>query len=244
MIPRLLATWDALSVTPVLWLTFTLMAYIAALWLYRRCDSNPLLLPVLTAVIVVVGALLLTGTPYPVYEQGTELLIFFIGPATVALAVPLYGQLPQLKRMWKPVCVALLAGSVTAIVSSVGIAWVLGASLETMLSLAPKSATTPIAMEVTRVVGGLPSFATVAVAITGISGAIMTSWLLALVGIKDPVVKGFTLGLTAHAIGTARAFQFGERAGASSALAMSLNGILTAILVPILLALAGLFHFG
>lgn len=244
MSTRLPLTWETLSNTPVMWLAFTLIAYLAALRLYRHFNSSPLLLPVLTAVVVVVGTLVLTGTPYAVYERDTVLITFIIGPATVALAVPLYGQLAQIRRMWRPVCVALLAGSVTAIVSAVGIAWLLGGTLETLLSLAPKSATTPIAMEVARVTGGLPSFATVAVAIAGISGAIMTGSLLAWLRIDDPVVKGFSLGLSAHAIGTARAFQYGEREGAASALAMSLNGIATAILVPVLLALMGLFRFG
>jgi len=244
MVARFHDTWQALSGSPLLWLSYTLLVYLAALRLYRLKGSHPLLLPILTSVLVVLATLWATGTPYEQYEQATQFLVFCIGPATVALAVPLYTQLPQIKRLWKPVAVALLAGSLTAIVSAIGIAWVLGGSMETILSLAPKSATTPIAMEVARITGGLPSFATVAVALTGISGAVMAAGLLSLLRIEDPVVKGFTLGLTAHAIGTARAFQLGDRAGAAAALAMSLNGVATAILVPIVLALLGLFRWG
>ena len=241
MSERIQMMWAYLGSSPVLWLTFTLLCYLAALQLYRRCNSNPLLLPVLTAVIVVVAVLMLTGTPYSVYAKSTQFLSFLIGPATVALAVPLYTQFTRLKRIWWPVCVALTVGSATAVLSAIGIAWAFGATVETLLSLAPKSATMPIAMEVSLLTGGLPSFTTVAVAITGISGAMMAGSLLKLFRINDPAVEGFALGLSAHAIGTARAFQGSEMAGAFAALAMSLNCIATAILVPLLLALAGYF---
>ena len=195
----------------------------------------------LTGVVVVVGVLLLTGTPFEHYASGTDFLIFLIGPSTVALAVPLYSQIRRLKRLWLPITVALLVGSITAIASALGIGWLFGASVETLVSLAPKSATMPISMEVSRVTGGLPSFTIVAVGITGIGGAIMTGWLLRLLRITDPVVHGFTLGLSAHAIGTARAFQVGDTAGAFAALGMSLTGIATAFLVPVILALMGWF---
>ncbi len=233
--------WAYLAGSPLLWLTATVLCYLGALVVYRRCGSHPLLLPVLTAVIVVVALLVLTKTPYPVYAESTRFLTFLIGPATVALAVPLYGQLGRLKRVWLPVCVALLAGSLTAILSAIGIVWLLNGSAETLLSLAPKSATMPIAMEVAQLTGGLPSLTTVAVAITGITGAIMAGSLLRIFRISDPAVEGFALGLCAHAIGTARAFQRNETAGAFAALAMSLNGIVTAVLVPVVLVLLGFF---
>jgi len=233
--------WRAAGVflagTPILWLTVTLLAYVVALRVYRHSGGNPLLLPVLTAVVVVVAALLLTRTPYPVYAGSTQILFFLIGPATVALAVPLYNQLERLKRLWWPVTVALLAGSLTAILSAIGIAWFLGASFETVLSLAPKSATMPIAMEVAGVTGGLPSLTTVAVALTGIAAAMLTGGMSRMMRIDDPAVQGFALGLTGHAIGTAQALKLDETAGAFAALAMGLNGIATALLVPVVLAL-------
>lgn len=225
------------SDAPILWLTVTLVVYIATLSLYRHYNSHPLLLPVLTSVIVIVSLLLMTGTSYEEYARATSVLTFLIGPATVALAVPLYGQMARLKRMWRPILVALMAGSVTAIISAVGIAWLLGGSLETMVSLAPKSSTMPIAVEVARVTGGLPSFTTVAVAITGVFGAVAALNLLNLFGIREPAVQGFALGLTSHAIGTARGFQASDTTGAFAALAMSLNGVATAVLVPLILAI-------
>lgn len=241
MTGELAALWAALADTPIFWLSFTLVVYMVASVVYQRSAGFPLLLPILTAVVLVVGFLYATETSYADYAEHTWLLQFLIGPATVALAVPLYGQLPRLRRMLVPVLVALLAGSATAILSAIGIAWAMGASLQTQLSLAPKSATMPIAMEVAALNGGLPSLTTVAVAVTGIAGAILAGPLLSLFRIRDSAVTGFSLGMTAHAIGVARAFQIDETAGASAALGMGLNGIATAVLVPLLISLLALF---
>ncbi|MGB6102609.1 MAG: LrgB family protein [Pusillimonas sp.] len=235
------ALWAHLADAPLFWLGFTLAAYLVAVIIYQRCGGNPLLLPVLSAVILVIAFLYATRTPYAVYARHTWFLQFLIGPATVALAIPLFGQLERLKRLFLPVMVALLAGSATAILSAIGIAWALGASLQTQLSLAPKSATMPIAMEVAAISGGLPSLTTIAVAITGMSGAMLAGVLLKAAGIKDAATQGFALGLSAHAIGVARAFQGNETAGAFAALGMGLNGIATAVLVPVLLSLLALF---
>ena len=229
--------WVFLAQSPLLWLTITVLVYLGALALYRRSGLNPLVNPVLVSVAAIVTVLLLTRTPYPQYFEGAKFVHFLIGPATVALAIPLYNQLARLKRMAWPVGVALLSGCLTAIVSAVGIGWLLGASPETLRSLAPTSSTMPIAMGVAERIGGLPSLAAVAVAVTGISGAIMARSLFNLLKIQDPAVRGFAVGVASHAIGTARALQVHEQAGAFSALAMALNGIATALLVPLLLAL-------
>ncbi len=233
--------WGQMQAEPVVWITFTMLVYIAALTLYKRAGSHPALLPVLTSVVVIVVVLLLTGTPYAAYEQGTRFFMFLIGPATVALAVPLYTQLPRLKHLWKPIAVALVVGCFTAILSALGIAWLFGASTETLLSLAPKSATMPIAVDVAALTGGVPSLTTVAVGITGIAGAVLTGPILKILKISDPVIHGFTKGLSAHAIGTAKAIQVGETNGAFSALGLCLNGIATALAVPLVLKLLGLF---
>ncbi len=223
--------------SPVPWLVLTLVSYLGALWLYQRSGGNPLLIPVLTAVVVVVAVLLLTGTPYPVYFKGVQPLYFLIGPATVALAVPLYSQLGRIRQMWLPMGIALLVGSSAAIVSALAIAWALGGELQTLLSLAPKSASMPFALPVAERLGGLASLAAVAVAITGIAGTIMARPVLNLLRVHDPAVRGFAVGLTAHAIGTAREIQDNQTAGAFAALAMGLNGIATAVLVPVFVQL-------
>lgn len=240
MLSTLYAT---LPVTPtqVGWLSFTIVSYLGARWVYQRSGAHPFLIPILTAVLFIIAVLVITDTSYATYAQSTQILQFLIGPATVALAIPLYGQLHQLRRMWLPLVIALLAGSLTAIVSTVAIAWLLGGSMQTLLSLAPKSATMPIAIPASVAVGGIAPLAAIACAITGIGGVMMARPLFRLVGAHDPMVRGFAIGLTAHAIGTARAIQVDQQAGASAALAMGLNGIVTAALIPFLPWLLTLF---
>lgn len=229
--------WVYLAASPLLWLTITVLAYLAAHTLYRRSRFNPFVNPVLVAVAFIAAVLIATKTPYPTYFEGAKFIHFLIGPATVALAIPLFAQMARLKTLWLPLTIALLVGSTTAIVTGLGIAWLMGASLDVSLSLAPKSATMPIAMGVAEKIGGVPALAAVAVAITGISGAIMARGLLNLLRVEDDAVRGFTTGLVAHAIGTARALTRSETAGAFSALAMGLNGVATAILAPLVLKL-------
>ena len=192
-----------------------------------------------TGVVGIIAVLKLTATAYPDYFAGTRFIHFFVGPVIVGLAVPLYSQIRRLKEIWFPVTVALIVGSSTAIISAVLIAWALGGSVATLVSLAPKSATMPIAMALAERYNGLVALAAVAVAITGIAGTIMARPLLNFLRIHDPAVRGFALGLTAHAIGTARALQHNETTGAYAALAMALNGVATALLVPLILWLLG-----
>ena len=227
--------WVFLSGSPLLWLTVTVLVYLASLWLYGRSGGHSLVNPILLSVGGLVGVLHLTGTPYPTYFDGAKFVHFLIGPATVALAVPLYAQIGRLRRMWLPIGVALLVGSTVAIASAVAIARVFGATPETMLSLAPKSATLPIAMSVAEQIGGVPAMAAMAVAVTGIGGAIMARPLLNLLRIEDPAVRGFSVGIAAHAAGTARALQVGTVNGAFAALALALNGVATALLMPVLI---------
>jgi predicted murein hydrolase (TIGR00659 family) len=233
--PRLAEIWVYLAASPLLGLTLTLVAYQAAYWLYTRSGMNPAANPVAIAVAIIVALLTLTGTPYATYFDGAQFVHFLLGPATVALAVPLYAQLPRLKRMLGPALVALAVGSLTAIVSAIAVGWALGASRPTLMSLAPKSVTTPIAMGIAEKIGGLPSLTAVLVVTTGILGAIGAQWLFRLLRVKDEAVQGFAIGVAAHGIGTARAFQLSETMGAFAALAMGLNGLATALLLPILI---------
>lgn len=222
------------GMTSLLWVAVTLAAYSVTMALYRRSRAHPLMLPVVTGTATVVLLLLATGTSYDAYFAAVSPLVFMIGPATVALAVPLFGQVRRLKVIWWPVTVALLAGSVVAIVSALLIAWAFGGSAQTLISLAPKSATMPIATSLNAHFGGSVPLAAAAVAITGIAGTMLSGRVLrGLFGPLDEAVHGFTLGLTAHAIGTARALQVSETAGAFAAMAMSLNGLVTALLMPL-----------
>lgn len=196
--------WVYLSASPLLWLTATLLAYQGAFWIYRKANMNPLANPVAIAVAALVALLWFTDTPYPVYFEGAQFVHFLLGTATVALAVPLYANLETLKKNLLPLGGALLAGSVVAAVSAVGIGWALGASRETLLSLAPKSVTAPIAMGIAEKLGGLPSLTAVLVVSTGILGAVLARGTLNLLRIHDHAVRGFAVGVAAHGIGTAR----------------------------------------
>ncbi len=225
--------WVYLSASPLLALTLTLVAYQVGFWIYRRAGFNPLLNPVLIAVVLLVSLLLVTDTQYSVYFEGAQFVHFMLGPATVALALPLYRQLERVRRSSIAILASLLAGSLTAAISAVGIAALFGASKETLVSLAPKSVTAPVAMGISEQLGGLPSLTAVLVILTGITGAALGPLLLNLMGIKDMAARGLAIGTASHGIGTARALQVSELAGAFSGLAMGLNALATAILLPL-----------
>ena len=229
--------WVYLSATPLLWLTATLAAYVAADQISLRLGRHPLANPVLIAVAFLVVVLQVTGTDFRVYFEGAQFVHFMLGPATVALAVPLVAQARRVKRLLVPIVAALVAGSATAILTAVGVAWALGASRETLASLAPKSATTPIAMGIAEAIGGLPTLTAVLVILTGIIGAISVTPLMNALGLKDYAARGFAAGVASHGIGTARAFQVNELAGTFAGLGLALNGLVTAMLAPLLIGL-------
>lgn len=237
MSPRLSEIWVYLAASPLMGLTLTLLAYQVAVWVYRRCGMSPWANPVAIAVALIIALLWATNTPYRTYFEGAQFVHFLLGPATVALALPLYTQFQKLKSMAGPLLVALVVGSLTAAGSAVAVGAVLGGSIATLKSLAPKSVTTPIAMGIAEKIGGLPSLTAVLVVTTGIIGAVAGRSILNLLKVDDPAVRGFATGVAAHGIGTARAFQESEVAGAFSALAMGLNGVLTAALLPYLFRL-------
>jgi len=239
MTPRLGELWVYLSASPLLGLTVTLAAYQGGYWLYRRSGMNPLANPVLIAVAILVSLLLITGTSYQTYFNGAQFVHFLLGPATVALAVPLYAHIKRIRAMLVPVVTGLLAGSLTAVLSAIAIAKLFGATTPTVLSLAPKSVTTPIAMGVAEQIGGIPSLTAVLVIATGILGAVGGSYIFNAMKLHSPAIRGFAIGVASHGIGTARAFQESEQAGAFAALAMGMNGLLTALLLPALLPWLG-----
>ncbi|MGC9387050.1 MAG: LrgB family protein [Hydrogenovibrio sp.] len=233
--------WVYLSASPLTGLTMTLVAYSAAYKLYQVSGQNVWLHPVITAVALLILFLQTVGMDYKAYFEGAQFIHFLLGPATVALAIPLYQQLPKLKRIWWPTTVGLLAGVMMGAVSSVLVAYLGGASLETLLSVAPKSVTVPIAMGISEQIGGLPSLTAVLVVATGVVGAVLGVALFQWMGIRDDSVKGVAMGVAAHGIGTARSFQVSQEMGAFSGLAMALAGVLTAIILPFLVpALHGL----
>ena len=186
------------------------------------------------AVIILVAILGFTGTSYDTYFDGAQFVHFLLGPATVALAIPLYRQFDKVRKSALAIFVSLMCGSLTASASAVAIAWVMGAGDLSIISIAPKSVTAPIAMGIVEQLGGLPSLTAVMVILTGVLGAMLGPLLLNVMGITDWQARGFALGTASHGIGTARAIQVNEVAGAFSGLAMGLNALATAILLPLL----------
>jgi len=237
---RLIDVWVYLSASPLLHLTLTVTAYLLSDWVYKKSGNRSLLHPVLIAVIVLVAVLTATDTEYASYFEGAQFVHFFLGPATVALAVPLYNNFARLREMWLPLSLGLLVGATTAALSAVFFAWLLGASPQTLLALAPKSVTAPVAMGITEKLGGPASLTAILVVSTGILGAVIGPTILNWCRVKDPAVRGFAIGTTSHGIGTARAFQESEVAGAFSGLAMGLNTLVSSLLIPPLLDALGL----
>lgn len=233
-VPDMIRT--SFSGVPILALVLTMSAYLVAQVIHRWSNRNPFANPVLIAVVLVVAFLFLSGVPYETYFDDAHLIHMLLGPATVSLALPLYRHWSKLREAIIPLTAGLFAGSLTAMISVIAIAVAFGLPHEIIASLAPKSATTPIAMAVATEVGGVASLTAVFVICTGIFGAVFGPWILDALRIDDRS-KGFALGVASHGIGTARAFQLGDGVGACAALGMGINGILTALLVPVVLPL-------
>jgi len=222
--------------TAIFWIAVTIVVYLVARALYawrRRAWLNP----ALVAICAIIVVLLVTRTPYAEYDRGGHLITLLLGPAVVALGYPLAQQLPLLRRHARGIVVALLCGSVVGILAGAGIALLLGGSAPVVRSLAPRSVTTPIAMAIAARIGGIPALsALVAIASGAIGGAIGPELLRAL-GVRSRVATGLALGTAAHGLGTARAVEEGEVEGAASSVGMGLNGVVTAALVPLVIAL-------
>ncbi|QDL99428.1 MULTISPECIES: LrgB family protein [Rhodopseudomonas] len=229
--------WVYLSQTPLLWLTVTLLVYAATDAVSQATGRNPLVNPVLHAMWIIGVFLWATGTSYTTYFGGAQFVHFLLGPATVALAVPLYENRKLVLAAILPMALALVVGCVTAIVSVVWLAQLAGLPETVVLSLAPKSVTAGVAMGISESLRGDPSLTAVAVILTGILGAIIVSPLMNRLGIRDYRARGFAVGLASHGIGTARAFQVDAIAGVFAGIAMSLNALITALLVPVLVTL-------
>jgi len=226
--PDLVQVWVYLAETPLLWLTGTLVAYVIGDAVSGRMGRHPLANPVVISAGLLIAVLLVTGTPYPVYFEGAQFVHFLLGPATVALAVPLWRNRAAVRRNLLPMCAALVAGSITAIGTAVAVGWALGAPDAVIASLAPKSTTAPIAMALAEAIGGIPALTAVLVVLSGILGALIVTPLMNALGIRDFAARGFAAGVASHGIGTARAFQVSEEAGTFAGIAMGLNGALTA----------------
>lgn len=223
---------------PIILLAITFGIYYVARQI-QKWTGWVVLNPILITIAALIALLQLTGISYETYEQGGQYIEFWLKPAIVALGVPLYQQLGQIRRQLLPILMSQLVGCLVGLVSVTLIASALGASHEVIVSLAPKSVTTPIAMEVCKTSGGIPSLTAAIVVIVGLFGAIFGFKILEVWHVRNPFSQGISMGTAAHAVGTSRAMEKGETYGAYSSLGLILNGVLTALLTPFVLKLLG-----
>lgn len=223
---------------PIILLAITFGIYYVARQI-QKWTGWVVLNPILITIAALIALLQLTGISYETYEQGGQYIEFWLKPAIVALGVPLYQNLGQIRRQLLPILMSQLVGCLVGLVSVSLIASAMGASHEVIVSLAPKSVTTPIAMEVCKTSGGIPSLTAAIVVIVGLFGAIFGFKILEVWHVRNPFSQGISMGTAAHAVGTSRAMEKGETYGAYSSLGLILNGVLTALLTPFVLKLLG-----
>lgn len=234
---EILDIWSYLSTSPLLWLTLTLLAYLIGLGAFNLSGNRPFVNPVLISMILLSTLLVMTKTSYTTYFEGAQFVHFLLGPATVALAVPLWKNWARIKKSAVPMLAALVAGGLVAMVSATAIGYACGLRGEVLLSLVPKAVTSPVAIGVSETIGGLSTLTVALVLITGVVGAVVTTPLLNLIGVHDYRARGFAIGVAAHGIGTARAFQVDGTAGAFAGIGMVLNAIFTSLIAPIFVQL-------
>lgn len=237
--PSNAAIWQHLQQLPMFWLWTTLLIFYLGTRLQQRCKGSPWINPTGISIVSLVLLLSWSHVPYAEYFRSNQLIHGLLAPATVALAVPLYQQLRRIQTLFVPLLLSLLIGSCVAIILATGSVWLFGGSHVTLLSLAPKSATTAVSMGISEKIGGIPSLTAAVVILTGVLGAIVGPLLLNVLGIHSPAIRGFALGVISHGNGTARAFQEGETCGAFAGLGMGLNALMTALLIPIFMWLVG-----
>lgn len=212
----------------------TFVSFIGAQYLQRRTGIK-LLNPILVSIIVLIIFLKSIGIDYDTYKAGGEYIELWLKPAVVALGVPLYRQLSSIRKQLLPLLISEVAGCIAGVVSVVVVAKALGGSHEIIMSLAPKAVTTPIAMEISGAVGGIPALTAAVVVCTGIFGGMAGFKIIKLTHVTSPIAQGLSMGTAAHAVGTSAAMERGERYGAFSSLGLTINGLLTALLTPFIL---------
>ena len=222
--------------TPLFGVGLTLIVYALAQKLYVRTGSM-FFNPVAVSIGSIILLLLLARIPYEVYAVGGDYVLFLLGPSVVALGLPLYTRRREILARKAPILIGVFAGAVASIVSASGTAWLLGGSREVVLSLAPKSVTTPIAISIVEKIGGIAPLTAALVVLTGCLGAICGPEFCRLIGIRDPAAMGLAVGTAAHGIGTARMLEVDRLGGAIAGLAIGLNGLITAFLLPLLFVL-------
>lgn len=220
--------------SPLFGVTLTVGSFVLFQTLFKG-KKNPFLNPLMFSIAFVILVLSVTQIPYATYAKGGDIISFFLGPVTVALAVPLYKQFDKFKRNALPILVGIVVGVVVAIVSTIGMGLLLGLNQELIISMAPKATTTAIAIDLSETLGGDPSLTVVFVMIAGMTGYLLGEQILNWFKIKNAIAKGIGLGTASHAMGTNRALEIGEAEGAMGSLAIGLAGVVTSFLLPLIL---------
>ncbi|MFD1745308.1 LrgB family protein [Rhizobium helianthi] len=226
--------WVYLSTSPLIWLTLTVCTWIGATEFSILVRRHPLANPVLTSILTLSLIVTLFDIPYQTFFAGAQFVHFLLGPATVAIAVPLYLRWDEVKKVLAPIGVALAVGSLAAVISVLLLGWIVGLPRDVLISFLPKSATAGVAMAISSSLGGNPSLTAVLVILTGIVGALIVTPFMNRMGIRDYAARGFAVGLTSHGIGTARAYEVDPTAGLFAGIAMALNAIATSLIVPLI----------
>lgn len=221
---------------PTFFIALSVGAFYIGLLIQKKTKSL-LMNPILIAMVLLIGFLQVFKIDYATYHENSKLIDFMLQPAIVCLAIPLYQQLKRIRQQLVPLLISSVIGCVVGVVSVVGIAWAMGAPKDIILSLAPKSVTTPIAMEVSRTIGGIPALTSCVVIFVGIFGAIYGYMILRKTRINSPIAQGLSIGMSAHAVGTSKSMDISNSYGAFSTLGLIINGILTAVLTPYLVML-------
>ena len=239
--PHFVQLWVYLTASPLFGLTATLVVYLLAHAAYARSGNAPWANPVLWSVVVIAGGLLLTKVDYPTYFAGAQFIHFLLGPAVVALAWPLWLRRAELRARWGRLLAASLLGGTAASVSALALGWAVGLPHDVLISLAPKSVTAPVAMGISEKIGGIPALSAVFAVLTGMVGALSGKYLFDLLRIGGTpdgwAARRFALGTAAHGIGAARALQVNADAGAYAGLALGLQVVLAALLMPLVFQL-------
>lgn len=225
--------WVYLSGSPLFALFITLAAYQIGLWIYKSTKQNPLANPVAIAIILVASLIQVIEMPYSTYFEGAQFIHFLLGSATVSLAIPIYRGLSSLKGRSIPLLASLISGGIVSIVIAVNIAKLLGADSSITGAMYPKSVTAPIAMGIAERIAVSPTLTAIFAVTTGILGAILAPFILNALGMKEWWQRGFAIGIGAHGIGTSRAFSIHPQAGTYASLAMGMNGVISAVAIPI-----------
>ena len=224
--------------TPLFGLILTILSFEIGLFIFKKLKF-PVLNPLLLGIVIAMSVISFFNIPLDYFRKGGDYITFLLAPATIALALPLYRQLEKLKKNLVPILIGSIVGAITAILSTILLGKLLGIDKMLLVSFMPKSITTPIGIELSKLLGGIPAITIFSILVTGISGNVFAPLVCKYFRIKHPVAKGIGIGISSHAVGTSKALEMGEIEGAMCALSIVIAGIITFIIAPIFIFLVG-----